>query len=38
MNASMKLKTEKFYREKQRVTKIVVTDTKSYPVHLESGP
>jgi len=27
-----------FYREKQRVTKIVINDTKSCPVQLESGP
>ena len=33
----MKLKTEKFYRENQRVTKIVINDTKLCPVQLESG-
>jgi len=38
MNVYMKLKTEKFYWEKQRVTKIVINDTKSCPVQLESGP
>jgi len=32
----MKLKTEKFYCEKQRVTKIIISDTKSGPVQLES--
>jgi len=36
MNANMKLKTEKFYREKQGVAKIVINDTKSCPVLLES--
>jgi len=38
MNANVKLKTEKFYRKKQRVTKIVISDIKSCPVQLESGP
>jgi len=37
MNANMKLKTEKFYWE-SRVTKIVISDTKSCPVQLESSP
>jgi len=37
MNINMKLKTEKFYRENQRVTKIVINDTKLCPVQLESG-
>jgi len=31
-------KTEKFYWEKQRIAKIVISDTKSCPVQLESGP
>ena len=38
MNENMKLKTEKFYREKQTVTKIVINETKSCPVQLEIGP
>jgi len=31
-------KNWKFYREKQRVTKIVINDTKSCPFELESNP
>ena len=38
MNANMKLKNEKFYSEKQRVTKIVINDTKACPVQFESCP
>jgi len=38
MNANMKLKTENFCREKQRVTNTVISDRKSFPVQLESGP
>jgi len=35
MNANTKLETQKFYCEKQRVTKIVIVDTNSYPVQFE---